>query len=144
MEAMSSVIAAKDMLRQAKEHPRADAARRAGSLGRAPHWSMTMVTDNPNLEQLADCRESIDNLDSALIAILAERFRLTDKIGKMKATAGVKPTDSKRETGQLERFHECAEAHKLDVDVAVDIMTLVIQHAKKRQDALQDAAINPP
>jgi hypothetical protein len=53
--------------------------------------------DNSNVEQLEDCRQSIDNLDSALIAILSERFRLTEKIGRMKAKGGFEASDPQRE-----------------------------------------------
>jgi chorismate mutase len=94
--------------------------------------------DHSNMEQLEDCRTSIDNLDSALIAILAERFRLTEKIGKMKAQAGFEAADPKREEEQLEQFRLQASSHKLDVDVAVDIMTRIIHHAKNRHEVLQD------
>jgi chorismate mutase len=84
---------------------------------------------------LEDCRKGIDNLDSALIAILAERFRLTDKIGKTKAAVGFKPTDPERERRQLEQFRERASSHNLDVTLAVDIMTRIIQHAKDRHES---------
>jgi chorismate mutase len=100
----------------------------------------TLNDDNSNIEQLEDCRRSIDNLDSALIAILAERFRLTEKIGRVKVKGGFEPTDLKREQGQLEQFRKHASSHDLDVDVAVDIMTRIIDHAKNRHEVLQVAA----
>ena len=99
-----------------------------------------MNDDNSNVEQLEDCRQSIDNLDSALIAILAERFRLTEKIGRMKAKGGFEASDPKREEEQLKQFRLRASSYRLDVDVAVDIMTQIIQHAKNRQEVLQGAA----
>ncbi len=95
-----------------------------------------MVSNSPNLE-LEDCRKSIDNLDSALIAILAERFRLTEKIGKTKAAVGFEPMDPERERRQLEQFRERASSHDLNVDVAVDIMTRIIQHVRDRHEVLQ-------
>ena len=91
------------------------------------------------LEQLEDHRRSIDNLDSALLAILAERFRLTEKIGRSKAAAGVEPMDAERERTQLERFRVIASTHGLDVDVAVDVMARIIEHVKARHEALQRA-----
>ncbi|MEG0160915.1 MAG: chorismate mutase, partial [Aurantimicrobium sp.] len=33
-------------------------------------------------EELAGIRESIDNIDAALIHMLAERFKFTQKVGK--------------------------------------------------------------
>ena len=99
-----------------------------------------MNDDNSNIEQLEDYRKSIDNFDSALIAILAERFKLTEKIGRMKAKGGFEPTDLEREQDQLEQFRKHATSHDLDVDVAVDIMTRIIDHAKNRHEVLQAAA----
>jgi chorismate mutase len=94
--------------------------------------------DNSNIEQLEDYRQGIDNLDSAIIAILAERFRLTEKIGRMKAKEGWEPSDSEREEEQVEQFRLRASAHHLNVVVAVDIMLRIIQHAKNRHEELQE------
>jgi chorismate mutase len=93
--------------------------------------------ESSDIEPLEDCRKSIDNLDSALIAILAERFRLTEKIGRMKAKGGLEAMDLEREQWQLERFHQLASSHNLDIAVAVDIMTRIIYHVKNRHEALQ-------
>jgi chorismate mutase len=90
-----------------------------------------------SIEQLEDYRRSIDNLDGALIAILAERFRLTEKIGRAKAAAGIEPMDAERERKQLERVRQQASFHNLNVEVAVDIVTRIIKHVKDRHDALK-------
>ena len=42
---------------------------------------MTKSTTN-----LGELRKSIDNLDTALVAILAERFRITERVGELKRT----------------------------------------------------------
>jgi chorismate mutase len=96
--------------------------------------------DNPNIEQLEDSRKSIDNLDSAIIAILAERFRQTEKIGMTKAKGGFKPEDPEREQQQLEQFRKRAKSHDLNADVVVDIMTRIIHHVKNRHEVLGAAA----
>jgi chorismate mutase len=96
--------------------------------------------DNSSIEQLVDCRKSIDNLDAALIAILAERFRLTEKIGRTKVKGGFEARDLEREQRQLKRFRKLASSHKLDVDVAVDIMIRIIHHVKKRHKVLEVVA----
>jgi chorismate mutase len=96
--------------------------------------------DNANIERLEDSRKSIDNLDSALIAILAERFRQTEKIGMTKAKGGFKPEDPEREQRQLEQFRERAKSHDLNADVVVDIMTRIIHHVKNRHELLAAAA----
>jgi chorismate mutase len=111
---------------------------RVGSFTQSCHSPENALNDdNLDIEQLADCRKSIDNLDSALIAILAERFRLTEKIGRMKAKEGFEASDLQREEWQLQQFRKLASSHDLAVDVAVDIMTRIISHVKNRHEVLQ-------
>lgn len=103
----------------------------------------TNLTLQPTIEQMEDYRTSIDNLDAALIAILAERFRLTEKIGRAKALAGFEPMDPERERRQLERFRTLSSTHNLDVNVALDLMARIIQHVKDRHEALQRSISAP-
>ena len=53
-------------------------------------------------------RQTIDNIDSAVIALLAERFKATSQVGVLKANAGFAPEDTKREDYQIERLHRIA------------------------------------
>ena len=53
--------------------------------------------------ELAALRASIDNLDSALVSLLAERFKITQRVGVLKATRGLPPADPDRERRQIER-----------------------------------------
>ena len=72
---------------------------------------MTYVTDLP---ELADLRHSIDNIDAALIHMLAERFKLTQSVGRLKAERGLPPSDPDRERVQVARLRTLAEAAHLD------------------------------
>ncbi len=89
------------------------------------------------LAELEDYRRSIDNLDSALIALLAERFRLTEKVGLAKAASGLPPHDAERERKQLEHLRGRADAHALDPDVAADLMSRIFHHVKERHEVLR-------
>lgn len=89
------------------------------------------------VEQIADLRRSIDNLDNALVAILAERFRLTEKIGRTKAAVGFEAMDPDRERTQLARLRELATGYGLDVDVVHDVMTRLFEHVKGRHRVLR-------
>ena len=55
------------------------------------------MASNPKLQDrdavLAAYRKSIDNIDAALIHMLAERFRCTKAVGVLKATHGLPPAD---------------------------------------------------
>ena len=43
--------------------------------------------------ELLRLRGSIDNMDSMLVHLLAERFKITRQVGRLKATAGLPPAD---------------------------------------------------
>jgi chorismate mutase len=64
--------------------------------------------------QLADFRSSIDNIDAALVHLLAERFKITKAVGRYKATAALPPADPQREEIQINRLRSLAEESGLD------------------------------
>ena len=65
-------------------------------------------------EELDGIRLSIDNIDAALIHMLAERFKYTQRVGRLKADHGLPPTDAARETRQIARLRALAEESHLD------------------------------
>lgn len=87
------------------------------------------------MEQLAELRRSIDNIDAALIHLLAERFKNTKHVGKLKASAGMPPSDPAREKRQIDRLRALAEEAELDPAFAEKflefILAEVIQHHEK-------------
>jgi chorismate mutase len=64
--------------------------------------------------QLADYRASIDNIDAALVHLLAERFKITKAVGRYKATADLPAADEARERVQIDRLRALAEQAGLD------------------------------
>ncbi|AZQ76995.1 chorismate mutase [Flaviflexus ciconiae] len=91
---------------------------------------MEQAQDIP--EGLRTARESIDNIDAALIHILAERFRCTKQVGKLKAELGLPASDPGREERQIARLKTLAEESGLDPVFAEKflkfIVTEVIRH----------------
>ena len=83
-------------------------------------------------EELQHLRDSIDNIDAALIHMLAERFKFTQQVGALKARTGMPPADSQREAQQIARLRSLAEKAKLDPAFAEKflnfIVTEVIRH----------------
>ncbi len=65
-------------------------------------------------EQLARFRSSIDNIDAALIHLLAERFKVTQDVGRYKASVGLPAADMEREAEQVARLRALAEESGLD------------------------------
>lgn len=64
--------------------------------------------------QLDKYRSSIDNIDAALILLLAERFKVTKAVGAYKAANGLPPADPAREAAQVARMRELAADADLD------------------------------
>jgi chorismate mutase len=64
--------------------------------------------------ELAAIRLSIDNIDAALVHLLAERFKFTQKVGRLKAAHAMPPSDPERERTQIARLREIALAAQLD------------------------------
>ena len=66
---------------------------------------------------LATYRKSIDNIDAAIIHMLAERFRITQAVGEYKAKVTLPPADPAREARQIERLRKLAQEADLDPPV---------------------------
>jgi chorismate mutase len=61
-------------------------------------------TDPAALAELTSIRQSIDNIDAALVHLLAERFKFTQQVGRLKAEHGMAPSDPAREKVQIARL----------------------------------------
>ncbi len=67
-----------------------------------------------NDDRLSRYRSSIDNIDAALVFMLAERFKITQAVGEYKAEVGLPPADESRENEQIERLRSLALDAGLD------------------------------
>ncbi|CAM5429303.1 hypothetical protein MAUB1S_07265 [Mycolicibacterium aubagnense] len=86
--------------------------------------------------QLTGYRASIDNIDAALVHMLAERFRCTKAVGVLKATHGLPPADPKRETEQIERLRRLAKEAQLDPDFAEKFLNFVIREVIRHHEQI--------
>jgi chorismate mutase len=89
------------------------------------------------IAELSALRASIDNIDAALVHILAERFKCTQKVGRLKAEHNLPPADPAREAAQIERLRTLAlEAH-LDPDFAEKFLTFIITEVIRNHEAFR-------
>jgi chorismate mutase len=77
-------------------------------------------------EKLLEYRRSIDNIDAALVFLLAERFKVTQKVGAYKATAGLPPADPGREEAQIARLRKLAADAELDPEFSEKFLRFII------------------
>jgi len=77
--------------------------------------------------ELLALRSSIDNLDAAIIHMLAERFKLTRRVGSLKAEQALPPSDPGREQRQVERMRRLADDAGLDPEFAEKFLAFVIR-----------------
>jgi chorismate mutase len=85
---------------------------------------------------LSDYRASIDNIDAALIHMLAERFRCTKAVGVLKATHGLPPADPSREAEQIARLRRLADESHLDPDFAEKFLNFVVREVIRHHEQI--------
>ncbi|TFD55384.1 chorismate mutase [Cryobacterium sp. Hh7] len=92
----------------------------------AVHEELPPEADAAAIDQLHSIRESIDNIDAALIHLLAERFKFTQQVGRLKATHGLPAADPARELMQIDRLRGLAEEAHLDPAFAEKFLNFII------------------
>lgn len=87
-------------------------------------------------EELGEMRASIDNIDAALIHLLAERFKCTKRVGRLKAERDLPPADPERESRQIARLRALALEADLDPAFAEKFLTFIIDEVIRHHEAI--------
>ena len=91
-------------------------------------------------DMLGALRRSIDNIDAALVHMLAERFRCTQAVGRLKARYDMPPADPVREAQQVARLRVLADEAQLDPDFAEKFLAFVIREVIRHHEAIPRAS----
>jgi len=100
---------------------------------------------HPVPAELVGLRGSIDNIDAALIYLLAERFKATKRVGVLKASQGLPPADPAREAEQVARLRRLAHEADLDPVFAEKFLAFIVEEVIRHHEAIaQDHANGTP
>lgn len=94
------------------------------------------MTD-PTQAELEEIRASIDNIDAVLIHALAERFKYTKRVGRLKAEHNLPPADPEREARQIARLRTLAVDADLDPAFAEKFLTFIIDEVIRHHEAIR-------
>lgn len=89
------------------------------------------------IDQLSEYRSSIDNLDAILLHTLAERFKVTQAVGKLKAAHDMPPADKAREARQIERLRTLAEDGNLDPAFAEKFLNFIVAEVIRHHEKIR-------
>lgn len=92
------------------------------------------MSETPPDPILAGYRASIDNIDAALIHILAERFRITKAVGAYKAANALPPSDPGREERQIARLRKLAGDAQLDPEFSEKFLRFIIEEVIRHHE----------
>ena len=91
--------------------------------------------DDPQLDSF---RSSIDNIDAALVHLLAERFKITQAVGRYKADVGLPPSDPVREAQQIDRLRALAEESGLDPVFSEKFLRFIVDEVIRHHRLIAD------
>ena len=119
-------------IRLARPRPAGGRPSRGRDVRRSAPGSQSRATP----EELLRLRASIDNIDAALVHLLAERFKCTQQVGELKAREGMPPADPEREDAQIARLRDLADQAGLDPTFAEKFLNFVIAEVIHHHEAI--------
>ena len=87
--------------------------------------------------ELAELRHSIDNIDAAVLHLLAERFKCTRKVGALKARLGMPAADPVREARQIARLRSLAVTAELDPELAEKFLNFLLKEVIRHHEVMR-------
>ena len=94
------------------------------------------TSDSSVPPELQTLRDSIDNIDAAIVYMMAERFRCTQRIGVLKAEHRLAAADPEREARQVARLRELAGSAQLDQDFAEKFLAFVVREVIRHHEVI--------
>lgn len=90
------------------------------------------------MAELLAMRSSIDNFDAALVHLLAERFKATQRVGELKARHNLPPADPGREAAQISRLRTLAVDSQLNPAFAEKFLNFIVSEVIRNHQAISE------
>lgn len=81
-----------------------------------------------------ELRKGIDQVDSRIISLLAERFEIAAEIGKIKKNLDIDIVDSSREKALLDRLKQSAENSGLRAEFVNSLWDVILKESHFMQN----------
>lgn len=94
------------------------------------------MTD-PAAESIETLRRSIDRIDAALVELLAERYAITERIGRIKSRDGVAVRDEGRERSMLDRLGRRADEAGLARPILQRLFAVIVDESRRRHEEIR-------
>ncbi len=89
------------------------------------------------VDELSQLRAEIDAVDERFVALLAERFRITRRVGRIKAERGLPAQDATREAQIDAKVRRLASEYELDEGLVSDVLRAVIDRVVAEHQELR-------
>ena len=96
------------------------------------------MVSEPTPAELLEVREQIDTLDREIIELLAQRFRLTHRVGKLKASLALQSLDARREEEKLAEIRSLCARHGLNADLVTALFTQIMEEVVRNHNRLRE------
>src|SRR5450432_4151769 len=87
-------------------------------------------------DELVELRHSIDNIDAAVLHLLAERFKCTRKVVTLKSRLGMPAADPVREALQVARLRSLAVTADLDPELAEKFLGFLVKEVIRHHEII--------
>ena len=87
---------------------------------------------------LAEYRASIDNIDASLIYLMAERFKITEKVGEYKKEKGLPTASVDREQEQFDRMKKLAAEAGVDREFMGKFLRFIMDEVIRRHERIKE------
>ncbi len=95
------------------------------------------MSEQPVPAELQELREQIDRLDQSLVLLLANRFALTRRVGRIKVSNGLQSFDPDREQGKLDVITALCHEHHISADLMSRILQDIMREVVRNHESIR-------